>query len=318
MIYSLGFSCFTRLSLNEFLLDHTSNPFDFVVSTKHFILSFLRSIQLDSNHNSFFEEYSNSFEWILYKMPREGTDGVLVGTKREGIYLWHAFPRIGNLTVGEWVSMAGVARDKYNFLFNRFTRRLIADQHVEKTFVISNSQYSLQDFGEFENWQLSFGIDRDFLDSINLELHRITRGNYRVIFMVRNFEEFLELSSLSDCHYAAKNHVLFAGLTPVGFSDYAQQLLREMIFPHIASVEIVDITGTYENGSRIVRIPSSLHNYCHNVVYKNNGDPWAVITCTNTGCYAIFDGKNRFSMVTEGDDLYFSNKTRWRRISSSS
>ena len=148
MFYSLGFSCHSRFCLDELILDHTSNPFDYTISTKNFILRYLKSIRKDDSDQNFFEDYSSSRNWSLHTMPKEGTDGVLLGNKKNGIYMWHSFKREGPLTVENWRDATPEAISKYNFLFSRFAKRLKSNNGSKKVFLISNVQHNLEDFGK--------------------------------------------------------------------------------------------------------------------------------------------------------------------------
>lgn len=298
-------------------LNHTANPFDYIITTKSFLLNYLENIQLKGVDQDFFKNYQAESEWSLYQMPLEQTDGVLVGTVDNGVYLWHAFTRNEKATSSHWTSAIDNVIDKYSFLFTRFAERMLTVDSIEKTFIISNTQINLKDFGIPERWRESFGFDADFLDSINSALNQITSGCYKILCIVRSLEEFTLLTSLSSSRYEGKCHILYGGVTGVSSAEFVPQVLREIICPYMNSFDLPDISGFYDNGTRIVKIQSnSFFSYSHYLVYKSNNKVWAAITSTISGSYAIFEGGGRYSMVAERETLYFSNKTRWTKVSS--
>jgi hypothetical protein len=321
MIYSLGFSCFSKLSIKEFLLDHRGNPFDYAITTKQLTLSFLQSIGKTGKLDGFLEDSLDRSDWQLFTMPREGTDGVLAGELNSGIYFWHSFARDGQKTLKGWENSIDTVKSKYKYMFRRLADNLASPEHHQPTtFVISNTQSNIRDFGEAGHWNEAFSLDPSFVRAVQSELQRITKGSFRLVLLVRSLSNFLELCTV---HPQISNQptvdIIFGGRTSIGPCQHLQQLLREVLFPyHSSSPSAPNITGTYDNGCQIARVGPTLtrKQYSHYAVLNSNGDFWAIITCTPHGGYSVFNKNLHFSMVVEGESLYFSNKTRWRRVSS--
>jgi hypothetical protein len=319
MIYSLGFSCFSKHSIQQFSLDHRSNPFDYLITTKAFLLSWLCSVANDDDLGGFLEKHLDFSESKLFMMSREGTDGILLGEESDGIYLWHAFPRDGNKTLKGWENSVIEVRSKYEFMLKRLAGSISSlGQGNPKNFIISNTQFNLDQFGEEGKWGESFSFDPPFLRSLLSELRRITRGSFKLVLVVRNLHNFLEICSQFSSDSSAPEMILvFGGITQISPCLHIQQLLREVLFTsQFPAPNAPDIAGVYDNGYHILRVCSAYGDsrYAHYLVHDTNDDILAVITCTPHGCYSVFNEIRRFSMVVVGETLYFSNKTRWRRI----
>jgi hypothetical protein len=290
---SLGLSCQSRLSIDAVTADHRALPYDWCFTTKAFILKSLTDLD-----GAGFWPSIDALE--LYEMPIEKN----LGPGADGIWFWHDFPREGNALLPGWRNHSGFA-DKYPFLWDRFLR-LIRDPVIEKVFVLSNSQYNLDQLASgYDDFSEKFGIDSTFLTALDAALLAAGACNYRFIILSRRIEDFFDIilnSTLSHIDPRLVGPLLLP----------YHPIVAHALSDHGASGSSLDrIIGTYDNGAQIISAPFNTM-----AIINAQGQAWGAVRSFSDGMILSFaDGLNQvFTAIPDGDDLYLSNKTRWRKI----
>ena len=197
---SLGFSCQSRFAIDSFTADHRGMPYDWLVTTKEFILETLTN--LDGR------EFTPPTEELqIYEMVTEKTEGL----RRNGIWFWHDFPRDGTRLAGNWRSETKVL-EKYPKLWKRFLET-IRDGSKRKVFVISNSQFNLNEFlmpgGNFAD---HYRIDTAYLELLNRKLEAAGAVNFELLVLTRTIGEFVDIAMNSSLHNLDARFVGLLGL----------------------------------------------------------------------------------------------------------
>ena len=291
---SLGFSCQSRLSIDAVTADHRALPYDWCFTTKDFILKSLTNLD-----GAGFWPSVDALE--LYEMPVEKNQGP--GT--DGIWFWHDFPREGNALLPDWRNHHAFAA-KYPHLWDRFLR-LIRDPTQEKVFVLSNSQYNLDQLASGpDDFAAKFGLDSAFISALDQALLSAGACNYQFIVLCRRIEDFFDLILNSKLPHIDPR-LVGALLLP-----YHPIVAHSLLDNDAAISSLDDIIGTYDNGAQIISAPMNTL-----AVINGHGQAWGAVRSFSDGMIMSFaDGLNQvFTAIQDGRDLYLSNKARWRKIS---
>ena len=318
-IFSIGYSCFSKLSIKDLTLDHRSFPFDYLITTKPFIIEFFKSIYYSKPISNYFNILSDNTSWSKYTMPAEKTSGILLGSKSEGLYIWHSLSQeqINDLKT-PWENKIPELREKYSFLFDRFTQTIIDSSCSDKSyFIISNCQFNLVDFGNPGEWDFSFGFDTEFVCLIREEIKRIINGPFQIIIITHSLEEFINISNSCPDYILEDIFLICAGKTDIKACNSIKSLIIDSLQDISYHEGSNDISGLYENNIRIESLTSNLNskNNLHYLIFDRDEKLRGLITKSISGYYVIIDNKHRYSAIYTNNTLYLSDKqTKWRKI----
>ena len=291
---SLGFSCQSRLSIDAVTADHRALPYDWCFTTKAFILKSLTDLD-----GAGFRPPIDTL--ALYEMPIEKNQGPGV----DGVWFWHDFPREGNTLLPGWRNHHSFS-EKYPFLWDRFLR-LIRDPGAEKVFILSNSQYNLDQLASsYDDFSAKFGIDSSFLTELDQALLAAGACNYRFIILSRRIEDFFDIILNSRLSHIDPR------LTGPLLLPY-HPIIAHSLLDNGAPGGILDrLIATYDNGAQIISAPFNTL-----AIVNAQGQAWGAVRSFSDGMIISFaDGLNQvFTAIEDGGDLYLSNKTRWRKVS---
>lgn len=284
---SLGFSCQTRFSLDDFDCHMSRLPFDFNITKKSFLLNSFKS---DGN-------CLVDGDFSIYQMPVEKWQGV----RRDGILYWHDFQMNGFEVMPGWQDYLPALKQKYAYLWQRLRALLRSDGY--KKIYISNTQSNLSDYtrddSEFNEW---FGLDADFYYEIRDILDAYGTKNYDITFVNRSIEASYQLSKIEDGGEAGLTSRFGSALSLPFNHQFAASLI-----PYIHRARLRDIAGKYTNGCVIEYLSEK-----HAAVYID-GVLWGEIVPFFNGYLMTLNAKDLIWKATliDGNQLKFSNNTSW-------
>jgi len=295
-LISLGFSCQSRFLLNCISDDSPSMPFDWIITTKKFILSEL----LAKDGSGFCKDVS---ELEMHVMPGEKIEGL----GKDGIWFWHDFPR----TADEKYLRADY-RDhndlsgKYRYLWARFIAA-ITDNSERKQFIVSNSQANLVEYASSdEDFQEKFRIDSEYVRALRAGLDSLGVQNYEVTYLVRSMEEYIELTS-DQANFELD--IRFVGPLSLPLKPIAA---AAMVAGKTNDKSIASLLGRYDSGLEIVQSSSSCA-----IVLNEDKKPLAVVKMSPDCLTFCFSGGVDSVVIArnDGDNIYFPSGASWRKTS---
>ena len=290
---SLGFSCLTRFTINSISADRRAMPYDWTITTKDFVLQTLTN--LDG------KEFSpNIDELLLYEMPIDKTQGL----GKNGIWFWHDFHRDGKLIKPNWKTNTNFS-EKYKFLWQRFLI-LIRDKTIKKCFVASNCQSNLIEFStQSSNFKKYFGLDSNYISSLNEKLIFAGAKNFEIIVMNRDIEDFIDISN--NCNLNNIRHNYFGSLSLPFHSVAANSLISTEDTRRPLEILI----GKYDNEYELAS-----NSFDTLVILDKNKNPIGMAKNYFDGYLFSFIGGNDviFTAIAENNVIYFSNGTSWSKI----
>lgn len=289
---SLGFSCQTRFSLDEFDCNMLRLPFDFNITSRDFLIETL----LRDGQNLLDGDLK------IFQMPKEKWQGV----QRDGILFWHDFPLAGFEVAAGWQEKIPALREKYRYLWDRFRQVLRGDGY--KKFYLSNTQANLTDYtasdDEFHN---KFALDSDFYLRLREALLHYGVRHFDITFINRNINDADALRP----HEAQGEGGLLSRF--VGILDLpCHQAVAMSLVPLCHRTSIRAVVGRYSNGCCIEYI-----NEYRAAVYVE-GNVWGEIVPYFNGYLMFLNAKGmiwKAALSVEGE-LKFNNHTRWVKIGS--
>lgn len=291
---SLGFSCQSRFAIDSLSADHRAMPYDWLISTKAFILETLTS--LDGRE---FTPSTGALQ--IHEAKSEGMQGAY----GNGAWFWHDFPRNGNRLAENWRAETNHLA-KYPKLWKRFLD-LIRDGSRRKVFVLSNSQFNLPEFlrppGDFS---AHYGINAAYLELLNQKLEAAGAVNFEFLVLLRSLGEFIDIGQ--NCRLQNLD-ARFVGTLSLPIHI---QVASSLLHPAKAGPDLDRLIGRYDNGVEIIRAPfDSL------LVLAPGNVSWGVARRHFNGyLFSMVGPINSLHKAIEDDgSLYFSTKDRWRKIS---
>jgi len=302
-LVSLGLSCLTKLSIELCSADFLRLPFDFIYSTKAFILGALAS---DGANFLISPDQATLYENSLQRAR---------GVCANGAIFWHDYPRESDerLISPEWTSHVERVNQKYAALWRRFAE-LLRDAQTEKRVVISNAQKNLIEFAASPaDFQEKFGLDEQFFRDLYGALKAFGARNFRISFLERNIESALRLHRLQR-EYKDVLDVRFVGVMDHVMNmnteaRIAMSSLAYIVRPHADSVE--SICGQYSNETEIVNLGGGAALVCR----QSGGAsvPVGEVRPYPNGFIFVFTGQLDNVQIArlDRDGLTFANRERW-------
>jgi len=297
-LVSLGFSCLTRFSIELCSADFLRLPFDFLISSKAFILDAFAS---DGANFLISPEQATLYEQTVQR---------LCGVSANGAVFWHDFPRqdATRLLLPGWEEHVERVNQKYAALWRRFAA-FLRDAQIEKRIVISNAQKNLVEFasspGEFES---KFGLDENFFKQLYSALRAFGARSFRISFLDRTIESALRLHLLRR-EYKDVLDVRFVGVMNLSTEARIAMSSLAIVPPHADSVE--SICGRYSDGREIVNLGDGAALVCR----QNDGArvPIGEARPYPNGFIFIFTGQPDNVQIArlDRDGLTFANRERW-------
>jgi len=240
----------------------------------------------------------------IYTMRESGRQGV----ESDGIFFWHDYPMEEDqkTLAGAHAEELDRINQKYRHLWPRFKKLTTSD--VQKTFVVSNTQFNLWEFSKSDDdFRDKFGLDVRAYHEIREALNSFGARNFKIRFVTQSLEDYLSCADAIGEDFECS----FGGtLSLPAHKNVAVSLLD---IPSSADVSLA--CGVYDNGSRWIE-PVSDRNA---IIYQRKDgapEPWGALRAGVGGYTAVFSGRDRvFACAIDGDQLAFSNHTKWRRQS---
>ncbi len=294
-LVSFGFSCQSRFCIDLVSADHRRLPFDYNVTTKAALLAaFLNDGEIFGLRDEDVLE--------VYRTPKEGREGI----HTKGVYLWHDFAVTEDLDIlPNWREGLPLIRQKYAAMWGRF-RSLLRSPDEQFTFVISNTQINLGEYArDFQDFSDKFRITRDFILYLKEALTAFGVRDFEILVLNRNLRDSIEL-----------NHAFPGGWFRSVFAGKLTLPTNGKLAGSVFSVGAADraaltsVDGVYEGGWRIVPLSD------HNAAITKAGEPVGELRSMQDGYIAVFDDDAesiRTAIRADDGELYWSDKTRWRR-----
>lgn len=172
---SLGFSCQSRMAIEEAVGKQPRRPFDWCITDKKALLA-----GFETRGASFQHEAANSK--VVYRAGREGVVSA-------GIYFWHDYPKADRRSLeSDWSAATPAVNEKHAFLWRRFLDEL--SEPGEKVFVIATTQDNLTEFAsDEEDFRERFALDGKFIDDLAAALTQVCSDRFSILVFVRSLEE---------------------------------------------------------------------------------------------------------------------------------
>lgn len=236
---SLGFSCQTRFMIDACAASVIRYPFDYVISTKSFVLK-----AIESGGANFLRTKKNLRVYQL----RNG----VIGVGFSDVYFWHEYRTPEGVVPGDWENYINAVNDKFASLWIRFSH-LSKDEKLKKTFVVSNVQNDLPLYTVSpEDYKEKFGIDEAYCRLLKEIIIASGTKNFSLLFIVRDIGEaaalrtlvqedptFFDVKFIGDVKYGASGHIPASALIPLSFDQMGR--------------DISEICGNYTNNAYIER-----------------------------------------------------------------
>lgn len=290
---SLGFSCLTRFTIDTFSADHRAMPYDWLVSTKSFLLETLT--HLDGR-----EFIPSTEEMQVYTTETEKIEGPY----KDGAWFWHDFPRSNSRLAENWRSENNFS-EKYPVLWERFLN-LVRDDSRKKVFVLTNAQSNLHEFlmppSDFAD---HYGIDTAYLEQLHQKLEMAGAKNFEILVLLRNIWEFVNIAL--NCKLPNLD-ARFAGPLNLPFN---LPIARSLIQPAEPEADLQKLVGFYDNGVRFV--PTAFNSL---LILADGKMPWGVARSYADGYIisSVGPANNIYRAIEQDGGLYLSNKERWQKI----
>jgi hypothetical protein len=272
--------------------DHRSFPFDWCITTRDFVLQTLGTLDASG--------FTPPLEQLeQYEMPLEKTQGV----GKDGVWLWHDFPRNGHELHPDWRQKTNYLT-KYPFLWERFLST-IRDPSRRKTFIISNSQDNLEEFaGSEHDFAGKFGLSANYLHTVHDLLENAGAENYEFVVLSRKMGDYLDI--INKCELENLDPRFVGPLSLPFHSVVANSILQT----GDQNSDFRNILGEYENGNHIVEAP-----FNSVLVTDKDGRTIGAAKHFHEGFIFSFDGgKDHVARAVEDEGtIHFSNKWKWKK-----
>lgn len=287
---SLGFSCQTRFTLDEFDCAMQRLPFDFNITQREFILQCL--------HEDGKPLWEGDF--TLYQMPVEAWQGI----RRGGILFWHDFPLRGYCVEEGWGDRVSSIQEKYRYLWSRFREIMRGDAY--KKIYVSNTQANLTDYtGSEQEFRAWFGLDQEYYKRLCDALFSFGARNFDITFLNRHIDDAYDLRSLEGRGEGGLTS-RFVGILDLPCHHAAAMTLVPLC--HRSSLH--DVAGRYTNGCEIELISPD------RAAIRIGGEVWGEIVPFFNGYLVFLNSKGLVWKATlhAGGQLKFNNNTHWLKL----
>ena len=286
--------------------DFRSFPFDYLISTKPFILESFRSDGRNFQHSV---DDSQIFE-----IPNDRQQGV----HSKGAYYWHDYKRDGLAVASGWEDHIETVNQKYAALWRRFSD-VVRDESIHKKFVITNSQTNLRAYcSSFDDYTNKFTINSSYIIELYKTMVDFGAKNVFMTLMFRDLPSYAETYN-GTTHLRGFLEYRYTGMMcPPGTREDSTLLALSVLAAGLRGEEgmprIADIAGFYEGGFQILELSTG-----NGIVYlRQNGETrlCAEISVYRDAFLFMFEAEAMPEPKTaalEDGRLRFSDNTIWRR-----